>query len=92
MKNIFTDEELDWNSVTKDFLVTAADGKNYRIVNLHLKIFTEGEMDEFSVTEDFSATAEDTSVVQRIVKYYNLDTILVWLMDLKILDNIFTIV
>ena len=31
LKNIFADEELDENSVTKDFLVTAADGKNYNL-------------------------------------------------------------
>jgi hypothetical protein len=30
LKNIFADGEMDINSVTKDFLVTAADGKNYR--------------------------------------------------------------
>ena len=30
LKNILTDGELDENSVTKDFLVTVADRKNYR--------------------------------------------------------------
>jgi hypothetical protein len=30
LKNIFTDGELDELSVTEDFSVTAADGKNYR--------------------------------------------------------------
>jgi len=30
LKNILTDGELDENSVTKDFLVTATDSKNYR--------------------------------------------------------------
>ena len=30
LKNIFADEELDKNSVTEIFSVTAADGKNYK--------------------------------------------------------------
>ena len=30
LKNIFDEGELDANSVIKDFLITAADGKNYR--------------------------------------------------------------
>ncbi len=30
LKNIFDEGELDPNSVIKDFLITAADGKNYR--------------------------------------------------------------
>jgi hypothetical protein len=30
LKNIFEKEELDENSVVKDFLITAADGKNYK--------------------------------------------------------------
>ena len=30
LKNIFEEGELDASSVIKDFLITAADGKNYR--------------------------------------------------------------
>jgi Virulence protein len=36
LKNIFADGELDENSVTKDFLVTAADSKNYRTKHYNL--------------------------------------------------------
>jgi hypothetical protein len=36
LKNIFTEGELDENSVTKDFLVTAADGKNYKTKHYNL--------------------------------------------------------
>ena len=36
LKNIFTDGEVDENSVTKDFLVTAADGKNYHTKHYNL--------------------------------------------------------
>jgi len=36
LKNIFTEEELDENSVTEDFSVTAADGKNYRTKHYNL--------------------------------------------------------
>jgi len=36
LKNIFADSELDEISVTKDFLVTAADGKNYRTKHYNL--------------------------------------------------------
>jgi len=36
LKNIFADGEMDVNSVTKDFLVTAADGKNYRTKHYNL--------------------------------------------------------
>src|SRR5215475_158299 len=36
LKNIFTNEELNEISVTKDFLVTAADGKNYRTKHYNL--------------------------------------------------------
>jgi hypothetical protein len=36
LKNIFADGELDENSVTKDFLVTAADGKNYHTKHYNL--------------------------------------------------------
>jgi hypothetical protein len=36
LKNILADGELDDNSVTKDFLVTAADGKNYRTKHYNL--------------------------------------------------------
>ena len=36
LKNIFADGEMDINSVTKDFLVTAADGKNYRTKHYNL--------------------------------------------------------
>ncbi len=31
LKNIFAEGELDAGSVTEDFSVTAADGKNYRV-------------------------------------------------------------
>jgi len=36
LKNIFAEGELDEISVTKDFLVTAADGKNYRTKHYNL--------------------------------------------------------
>ena len=36
LKNIFTEGELDENSVTEDFSVTAADGKNYRTKHYNL--------------------------------------------------------
>lgn len=36
LKNIFKDEELIAKSVTKDFLVTASDGKNYRVKHYNL--------------------------------------------------------
>ena len=36
LKNIFNDEELNKNSVTEDFSVTAADGKNYRVKHYNL--------------------------------------------------------
>jgi len=36
LKNIFTEGELEEISVTKDFLVTAADGKNYRTKHYNL--------------------------------------------------------
>ncbi len=32
LKKIFSDDELDPNSVIRDFRITASDGKNYRIV------------------------------------------------------------
>jgi len=36
LKNIFADKELNENSVTEDFSVTAADGKNYRTRHYNL--------------------------------------------------------
>ena len=36
LKNIFTEKELDEISVTEDFSVTAADGKNYRTKHYNL--------------------------------------------------------
>jgi hypothetical protein len=36
LKNIFKDEELQANSVTEDFSVTATDGKNYRVKHYNL--------------------------------------------------------
>ena len=36
LKNIFKDEELNGDSVTEDFSVTAADGKNYRVKHYNL--------------------------------------------------------
>ncbi len=36
LKNIFKEEELPSDSVTKEFLVTAADGKNYRVKHYNL--------------------------------------------------------
>ena len=36
LKNIFKDEELQTNSVTEDFSVTAADGKTYRVKHYNL--------------------------------------------------------
>jgi len=36
LKNIFAEEEMDEISVTKDFLVTAADGKNYHTKHYNL--------------------------------------------------------
>jgi hypothetical protein len=36
LKNIFAEGEMDENSVTEDFSVTAADGKNYRTKHYNL--------------------------------------------------------
>ena len=36
LKNIFKDDELDKNSVTKEFSVTANDGKNYKTLHYNL--------------------------------------------------------
>jgi hypothetical protein len=36
LKNIFKEEELDEKSVTKEYLATASDGKNYRIKHYNL--------------------------------------------------------
>jgi hypothetical protein len=36
LKNIFASRELDSNSVTEEFSVTAADGKNYRTKHYNL--------------------------------------------------------
>jgi hypothetical protein len=38
IKNIFDDGELDENSVVKEYLTTAADGKNYRIKHYNLDV------------------------------------------------------
>ena len=37
-RNIFRESELDENSVVKDFLTTAADGKNYRVKHYNLDV------------------------------------------------------
>ena len=36
LKNIFKEKELDENSVVKEFLTTASDGKAYRVSYYHL--------------------------------------------------------
>ena len=36
LKNIFSSGELEQNSVTEDFSVTATDGKNYRVKHYNL--------------------------------------------------------
>ena len=36
LSNIFKEEELDKNSVVKDFLTTASDGKNYNVLHYNL--------------------------------------------------------
>jgi hypothetical protein len=36
LKNVFSEQELDQNSVIKDFLITAADGKNYHTKHYNL--------------------------------------------------------
>ena len=47
-------------------------------ISLYFKnIFAVGEIDEFSVTEESSSTAEYSSVVQQVVKHYNLDVIII---------------
>ncbi|MBA5249027.1 MAG: hypothetical protein FE834_05770, partial [Gammaproteobacteria bacterium] len=38
LKNIFQASELDENSVTEDFSVTASDGKNYNTKHYNLKV------------------------------------------------------
>lgn len=38
IKNIFSENELDENSVVKDFLTTAADGKSYQTKNFNLDV------------------------------------------------------
>lgn len=38
LKNIFADKELAENSVIKDYLITAADGKNYNVQHLDLPL------------------------------------------------------
>ena len=38
LKNIFNSDELDRNSVIKEFLITAADGKNYTTKKCRTKI------------------------------------------------------
>jgi len=37
LKNIFKSEELNVNSVTEDFSVTATDGKNYQVKHYNLE-------------------------------------------------------
>jgi hypothetical protein len=38
IKNIFAESELDEKSVVKEYLTTAADGKNYKTLNYNLDV------------------------------------------------------
>jgi hypothetical protein len=39
IRNIFEEKELQENSVVKEYLTTAADGKNYRVLHYNLDIY-----------------------------------------------------
>jgi len=73
LKNIFDEGELDANSVIKDFLITAADGKNYRtkFYNLDM-IISVGYRIKSSVATRFRQWATQ-HIKEYIVKGFVLD-------------------
>lgn len=73
LKNIFDEGELDANSVIKDFLITAADGKNYRtkFYNLDM-IISVGYRIKSNVATRFRQWAT-THIKEYIVKGFVMD-------------------
>lgn len=79
LKRIFADDELDEESVVKHYLITAADGKNYRVKHYSLQaIIAVGFKIENERAVQFRKWAS------RIVKDY---TIQGWVMDVERLKS-----
>lgn len=53
LKNIFNDGELDPDSVTEEFSVTASDGKNSSTISAQVaKAFAETEFEKYRIIQD----------------------------------------
>ncbi|HRK28973.1 MAG TPA: hypothetical protein PK239_16995 [Chitinophagales bacterium] len=52
IKSILEDNELDANSVVKNFFTTAADGKNYEVTFYSTKRYNEQDLEELKVLEN----------------------------------------
>lgn len=63
LKNIFKSGELNENSVTEDFSVTATDGKKYKT-----KAFAESEFEKYRIIQDKLFESDFDKPVKRIDK------------------------
>ena len=61
LKKVFLDTELQEGSVTRNFWITAADGKSYATQHYNhlIKIFADEKLQQSAVIQDFWITAAD---------------------------------
>jgi len=59
ISNVFQDKELEGNSVVKDYLTTAADGKDYHVIYYALETAELRVKNRLGITMDFWRTNVD---------------------------------
>ncbi|GGK07127.1 phosphoribosylaminoimidazolesuccinocarboxamide synthase [Parabacteroides faecis] len=74
LKNIFNDGELDPDSVTEEFSVTASDGKNSSTISAQVaKAFAETEFKKYRIIQDQLFKSDFDSFNDNNLLNFNLD-------------------
>lgn len=74
LKNIFNDGELDPDSVTEEFSVTASDGKNSSTISAQVaKTFAETEFKKYRIIQDQLFKSDFDSFNDNNLLNFNLD-------------------
>ena len=76
LKKIFTDNELDENSVIRNFRITANDGKNYNAKHYNLsgviaKEHAESEFEKYRIVQDGLYVSDSDRQIKQLGELFN---------------------